>query len=171
MTGPRRFWLVAALALTLLGRTGLPSHAQPADESPAATDARLAAAAVTRVGPSYLYPDHATTPGVVNPDVTQANIQQTICVRGWTATVRPPASYTNHLKQQQLAAAQATDRSPAHYEEDHFISLELGGHPHDARNLWRPSAGARPRIRSRSEVRSRCILSEPRPTTRPGGGP
>src|SRR5229473_8589916 len=136
MTGPRRFWLVAALALTLLGRTGLPSHAQPADESPAATDARLAAAAVTRVGPSYLYPDHATTPGVVNPDVTQANIQQTICVRGWTATVRPPASYTNHLKQQQLAAAQATDRSPAHYEEDHLISLELGGHPRDPNNLW-----------------------------------
>jgi hypothetical protein len=30
-----------------------------------------------RVGPSYLYPDHATTPGVTNPQVTQANIQQT----------------------------------------------------------------------------------------------
>jgi hypothetical protein len=50
MTGPRRFWLVAALALALLGRTGLPSHAQPADESPAAMDARLAAAAVTGSG-------------------------------------------------------------------------------------------------------------------------
>ncbi len=136
MTGLRRFWLVAALALALLGRPGLPSHAQPADESPAAMDARLAATAVTRVGPSYLYPDHATTPGVVNPDITQANIQQTICAIGWTATVRPPASYTNHLKQQQLAAAQATDRSPAHYEEDHLVSLELGGHPRDPRNLW-----------------------------------
>jgi hypothetical protein len=51
-----------------------------------------------RVGPSYLYPDPETTPGVVNPDVTQGNIQQTICVRGWTATIRPPASYTNTQK-------------------------------------------------------------------------
>jgi hypothetical protein len=93
MSGPRRFWLVAALALALLGRTGLPSHAQPADESAEAMNARLAGATVNRVGPSYLYPDHATTPGVVNPDITQANIQQTICTRGWTATVRPPASY------------------------------------------------------------------------------
>ena len=84
MTGPRRFWLVAALAL--LGRPGLPSHAQPADESPAAMDARLAAAAVTRVGPSYLYPDHATTPGVVNPDITQP-IRETICARGWTSAI------------------------------------------------------------------------------------
>jgi len=28
------------------------------------------------------------------------------------------------------------DKNPAHYEEDHFISLELGGNPHDAKNLW-----------------------------------
>jgi hypothetical protein len=51
-----------------------------------------------RVGPSYLYPDPETTPGVINPEVTQANIQQTICVKGWTTTIRPPASYTNSLK-------------------------------------------------------------------------
>ena len=25
---------------------------------------------------------------------------------------------------------------PSHYEEDHFISLELGGHPRDPKNLW-----------------------------------
>ncbi|MBV8598859.1 MAG: hypothetical protein JO017_08565, partial [Actinobacteria bacterium] len=30
------------------------------------------------------------TPGATNPDVTQATIGSTICVRGWTATVRPP---------------------------------------------------------------------------------
>lgn len=27
--------------------------------------------------------------GAINEDVTQANIDQTICVPGWTATVRP----------------------------------------------------------------------------------
>ena len=31
-----------------------------------------------RVGPSYLYPDPETTPRVTNPEVTQANIHQTI---------------------------------------------------------------------------------------------
>ena len=62
MIGSRRFWLVAAFALALLGRTGLPSHAQPADESADAMNARLAGATVNRVGPSYLYPPHATAP-------------------------------------------------------------------------------------------------------------
>jgi hypothetical protein len=80
-------------------------------------------------GPSYLYPDPETTPGVTNPEVSQANIQQTICVQGWTATIRPPQSYTDTLKKQQLQAARYTDKKPADYEEDHFISLELGGHP------------------------------------------
>ncbi|HUM16161.1 MAG TPA: hypothetical protein VL086_10775 [Candidatus Nitrosotalea sp.] len=100
-------------------------------------DARLAGATVTRVGPSYLYPGHKTAPGVVNPEITQGNIDQTICNPQWSTTsIRPPVSYTNHLKVQQLAAAHATDKTPAHYEEDHLVSLELGGHPRDPRNLW-----------------------------------
>jgi hypothetical protein len=37
--------------------------------------------------------DPARTPGVLNPDVTQANIRSTICRRGWTSTIRPPSSY------------------------------------------------------------------------------
>jgi hypothetical protein len=89
-----------------------------------------------RVGPSYLYPDPETTPGVTNPEVTQANIQQTICVTGWAATIRPPHSYTDTLKKQQLQAVRFTDKNPAHYEEDDFISLELGGNPRDEKNLW-----------------------------------
>ena len=89
-----------------------------------------------RVGPSYLYPDPETTPGVTNPQVTQANIQQTICVRGWTRTIRPSRSYTDTLKTRQLQGTRFTDKNSAHYEEDHFISLELGGHPRDAKNLW-----------------------------------
>ena len=42
------------------------------------------------------------TPGALNPDVTQATIRSTICVRGWTTTVRPPSSYTSALKIEQL---------------------------------------------------------------------
>jgi hypothetical protein len=124
------------LALVLSFLPSLAAHAQPADEPAEAMNARLAAATVTRVGPSYLYPQHATTPGLVNPDVTQDNIQQTICVSGWTATVRPSSSYTTKLKRDQLAAMHATDKTLSHWEEDHFISLELGGHPRDPRNLW-----------------------------------
>jgi hypothetical protein len=75
------------------------------------------------------------TPGVYNPAVTQATIVSTICVSGWTATVRPPTSYTNALKLTQMAQYHDTG-SPAGYEEDHLIPLELGGAPRDPRNLW-----------------------------------
>lgn len=47
-------------------------------------------------------PNANLTPGVKNPAVTQENIQDTICVNGWTATVRPPSSYTNTLKKKQI---------------------------------------------------------------------
>jgi hypothetical protein len=75
------------------------------------------------------------TPGSLNPDVTQATIRTTICVHGWTRTIRPPTSYTSPLKlEQMLAYGVAGD--PARFQEDHLISLELGGHPTDPRNLW-----------------------------------
>jgi len=47
-------------------------------------------------------PDSSRTPGVTDPAVTQANIGSTICKSGWTATVRPPESYTENLKEEQL---------------------------------------------------------------------
>jgi len=75
------------------------------------------------------------TPGVLNPVVTQATIGSTICVRGWTATVRPPTSYTEALKLQQMPLYGETGPSSG-YQEDHLISLELGGNPADPRNLW-----------------------------------
>ena len=83
-------------------------------------------------------PNPSITPGVTNPNVTQSNIQSTICVSGFTATIRPPSSYTTSLKVRQLASGYAVngDYETSHYEEDHLISLELGGHPTDPRNLW-----------------------------------
>jgi hypothetical protein len=75
------------------------------------------------------------TPGVLNPAVTQATIGSTICVRGWTSTVRPPVSYTNHLKEAQLRQYGLQGALSA-FQEDHLVSLELGGNPTDARNLW-----------------------------------
>ena len=82
-------------------------------------------------------PDPKVTPGYLNPAVTQATISKTICVSGYTATIRPTASYTTKLKLKQLRAGPyKSDLGAASVEEDHLISLEIGGHPTDERNLW-----------------------------------
>ena len=46
--------------------------------------------------------DWTLTPGVLNPDVTQATIAETICKHGWTSTIRPPSDYTTQLKRTQM---------------------------------------------------------------------
>lgn len=86
--------------------------------------------------PQAYLPDPTCTPGVINQQVTQANIDSTICVAGYTTSIRPPASYTDSLKRQQIQLYGYTDTNPKDYEEDHFISLEIGGNPTDPKNLW-----------------------------------
>src|ERR1035437_1543870 len=123
--------------------------------------AHAARAQSIRIGPVDLYPNPTLTPGVANPQVTQANIQNTICNRHWsTRLIRPPAEYTNNLKKKQLrqygdtvhqtraelinpnTGRVDTTRCMAHsdnmacYEEDYLIPLEDGGNPTDPRNLW-----------------------------------
>lgn len=80
-------------------------------------------------------PDPKCTPGATNPSVTQDNIKDTICVPGFSKTVRPPVSYTTPLKIKLMQAYGFTD-SRSNYELDHLISLEIGGNPTDVRNLW-----------------------------------
>ena len=81
-------------------------------------------------------PDQRMTPGATNPDVTQNNIDSTVCVKGFTKTIRPPASYTNKLKKAQIRQYHYADTNPKDYEEDHLIALSIGGNPTDERNLW-----------------------------------
>ena len=61
--------------------------------------------------------------------------------------VRPPTTYTNPLKPQQMqeygealsdpaGICMASSASRSCYEEDHLISLENGGDPRDPRTLW-----------------------------------
>ena len=76
------------------------------------------------------------TPGAFNSEITQANIHQTICVTGWTRTVRPPAYVTEELKSDQISLYGFDDTDPTHYEEEHLIPLSLGGAPQNVRNLW-----------------------------------
>jgi len=78
----------------------------------------------------------SSTPGVRDPNVTKGNIQTTICVAGYTETVRPHLPVTNAIKRKQIAAFGYSDKKMADYEEDHLISLEIGGSPADERNLW-----------------------------------
>jgi hypothetical protein len=89
----------------------------------------------------WVLPNAKITPGALNPDVNQSNIKDNICKTGWTDTVRPTVSYTNKLKTTQLAndykgLTNVFGVSLSGYEEDHLISLQLGGSPTDIKNLW-----------------------------------
>lgn len=130
-----------------------------------------------------------TVPGSVNPAITQANMKETICApKGtWsTSSIRPPTSYTNKLKRQQMAALGYTianpiptvktasgtglrpDRSkcvvrsanPACFEEDHIVPLVIGGHPTDPLNLFpqRWSGAWNAGDKDRLEVRLRVLV-------------
>ncbi|MCO5399736.1 hypothetical protein [Ralstonia soli] len=81
-------------------------------------------------------PNPRLTPGAVDPRVTQANIRETICTRGYTKTVRPPQQFTNGLKVRQVRLYGYDDKRLRDYEEDHLVALEIGGSPDSARNLW-----------------------------------
>jgi hypothetical protein len=88
--------------------------------------------------PTPLSPDRASwrlTPGVANSEVTQQTIGSTICVSGWSSSIRPDTGYTNELTLKQMQEYGRTG-DPSDYQEDHLISLELGGDPTDPRNLW-----------------------------------
>lgn len=81
-------------------------------------------------------PDRSCTPGELNPNVTQGNIHSTICVPGWTKTVRPPTSYTNPLKTKLMDSYGLDGSDRQNYELDHLIALEDGGNPTSVNNLW-----------------------------------
>lgn len=145
--------IAAALALGYANRGSLanlpqaPSTLRPsltASTAPAVPE--LANASCHARG---VLPDAVCTPGVASPQVTQSNLAQTICMTGYTKTVRPAVSYTDRLKSQQMLAYGYTD-SPHLHEEDHLISLELGGDPSDPKNLW-PEPGQSPNPKDKVE--------------------
>jgi hypothetical protein len=133
----RTLLLVIAL---LLGLVGVANATPPG--IPDATTGTVSVQALC--SQSFLpLPDPGCTPGALNPDVRQSTIGSTICVSGWTATIRPPTSYTNKLKTQGIIDYGYSDTSLSSYEEDHFLPLELGGAPRDPKNLWpEPHAGS-----------------------------
>lgn len=88
-------------------------------------------------------PDPACTPGALDARVTQSTIKRTICVKGYSQTVRPSTSYTRPLKQKIMERYGYID-APENYELDHLISLELGGNPTSELNLWPESYAQNP---------------------------
>lgn len=112
-------------------------------------------------------PDPSRTPGALNLDVTQSNIAENICKANWTSTVRPNSAHTTSLKKKQLKDWGYTDRNVAHYEEDHLISLQLGGAPDDDANLWPEhysgTWGARIKDTVEGELKRRICLKETDP--------
>jgi hypothetical protein len=81
-----------------------------------------------RIEPPDIYPDPVRTPGTRNPDITPDNIQQNICNPSWsTKSIRPPVSYTNRLKTEQIQEYADADTNPRDYEEDHLIHFKSSG--------------------------------------------
>jgi competence protein ComEC len=128
------------------GVSGVPQAGRPVAIAPA-PESRPSQCQARR-GP---LPDPHCTPGAVNPDVTPGTIAATICRPGWTATIRPPTTYTNDLKRRQIDQYGYLDRALGDYEEDHLVPLSVGGNPSDPRNLW-PEPGASPNAKDRVEA-------------------
>lgn len=122
--------------------TAAPTSAGPT-ASATATRATTSSGDVILSG--VVLPNRTRTSGAGNTAVTQTTIHRTICLTGYTSTIRPPSSYTTALKIQQLDSGYAfhADEATTDYEEDHLIPLELGGSPRSTQNLWpEPYAGS-----------------------------
>jgi hypothetical protein len=76
-------------------------------------------------------PDATCTPGAV-----RTTSVDNIYHGGSTKQYRPESSYTTNLKRQQIGEYGYEDVNLADYEEDHLISLEIGGDGSDPKNLW-----------------------------------
>lgn len=75
------------------------------------------------------------TPGAVDPAITQANIDGTICRPGYARSARPAYSITGPLKRRMMDAQHPGERM-ADYELDHLIPISIGGAPLDMHDLW-----------------------------------
>jgi hypothetical protein len=159
LIGVSRQTLLLVLVLAIAaGVTSLGAAASGSSMAPV----RTASNCVSRGG----LPDLRCTPGAFNHNVKQRNIGRTICVSGWTDTVRPPTSYTNKLKAQGIKDYGFADANLSHYEEDHLIPLAVGGSPRSPKNLWPEpysiSAGARTKDRLERLLHNRVCKGQVR---------
>jgi hypothetical protein len=87
----------------------------------------------------------------LNPDVRPDTVRSTICVPGYTASVRPSTSFTTGVKRKLLREAGLPPDAASTYELDHRVPLALGGHPRAQANLqlqhWDGPVGAKAKDR------------------------
>lgn len=100
--------------------------------------------------------DHSINPRtftdeMLDRDINQENIGETICRKGYTKTVRPSTVYTNGVKMKLLREAGLVEADASLYELDHIVPLALGGHPRKLSNLmlqpWEGKQGAKQKDR------------------------
>lgn len=131
MKWPTLFIVLAAVIGGVVGAATTPSRGG----APLLVTLQATAPCTYRDGGAL--PDAKCTPGAINHAVTQKTIGKTICVPGWTSTVRPPVTVTEPEKRVALRQyGYAFGTSLAGYEYDHLIPLELGGATNDLRNLF-----------------------------------
>jgi hypothetical protein len=149
-------WHRAVLVWILAVVAGCATVAPPApqDISPSAAQPGELSAPTAKRSP------FKEPPGVFFADVTQANVSTTICVPGWTATVRPSTSFTQGLKRLMLSRAGLDPKDAIKYELDHFVPLAVGGHPRSEDNLWlqRWDAEWNARVKDRLERRLQVMV-------------
>jgi len=71
----------------------------------------------------------------LNASVRKETLSQTICMRGYTRTIRPPATITNTIKYEMLRKKGYTISAMHDFILDHKIPLSLGGAPNNLDNF------------------------------------
>lgn len=133
--------VVSAVACTPNATTGEPVAA---GSGPFTNTGTCHARHVNVTDPQAWEPDPACAPGSTEGGLSLDQL----CPVAHTRPIRPPTGYTEPIKRAQMREYGAT-QPINQYEEDHIISLELGGSPRDVRNLWpepHPSPNEKDRV-------------------------
>ena len=104
---------------------------------------------------------HSVPANLLNHDVNQRTLSETVCFSGYTKAVRPSTTYTNRIKMRLLSERGLDhEAEKGNYELDHIIPLALGGHPRNLSNLalqlWDGHDGAK--RKDRIEVKLQCLV-------------
>jgi hypothetical protein len=154
VNGTQKLLTALAAASLLTGCAALPASTNTASPPPATRGRAANGLAYSSASPNtvqtmpppgachyrgnslFAQPDPRCAPGALNPAVTQANIDRTICrTGGYTKSVRPPESVTEPEKRA-LMAAYGNHAPMSAVELDHIVSLSAGGAANDPRNLY-----------------------------------
>jgi hypothetical protein len=72
----------------------------------------------------------------LHPAVTQETIGATICVSGWTKTVRPPVSVTNAAKRRLIQELEIPEELLVDFELDHWMPIDRRTRTAACRSDW-----------------------------------